>query len=111
MVFIYTLGFTYKRRIIYIHTFLLFWLNCLFIKVIFLAVSTLIMTGTRDLFLINSFIVDHYYGKRAAQFTGILTLLFGASNHPIWFHWRYPALWIIGYINSCFYLQIRDRRG
>ncbi|KAJ5278683.1 hypothetical protein N7478_004055 [Penicillium angulare] len=84
-----------KRRKIYIRPFLLFWLSSVFAEVIFLAVGVFIMTGTRDLFfkvmwtlvfcplgmggamggLINVFIVDHYYGKKAAQFTGILSLL------------------------------------
>ncbi|CEL10560.1 hypothetical protein ASPCAL13677 [Aspergillus calidoustus] len=128
----------HKRRIIYIRPFLLFWLSCLFIEIVFLAVGVFIMTGTRDLFqkvmwtivfcplgmggtlggLINTFIVDHHYGKKAAHFTAILTLLvlstcnylcysldrhfgwFGASEHPMWFHWRYPALWVIGYVNG-----------
>ncbi|GMF69806.1 hypothetical protein BDV35DRAFT_376703 [Aspergillus flavus] len=122
----------------YIRPFLLFWLSYLFIEAISLAAGIFSMTGTRDLLykvmwtfvfcplgmggtmgdLINSFIVDHYYEKKAAHFTGILTLLvpstcqylcynldrhlgwFGASDHPIWFHWRYPALWVIGYMNG-----------
>ncbi|UDD62201.1 hypothetical protein AFCA_009529 [Aspergillus flavus] len=78
-----------KRRNIYLRPFLLFWLNSLFAEIIFLAVGVFIMTGTRDLLykvlwtlvfcplgmggamggLINCFIVDHYYGKRAAHFT------------------------------------------
>ncbi|BAE55602.1 unnamed protein product [Aspergillus oryzae RIB40] len=107
----------------YIRPFLLFWLSYLFIEAISLAAGIFSMTGTRDLLykvmwtfvfcplgmggtmgdLINSFIVDHYYEKKAAHFTGILTLhlgWFGASDHPIWFHWRYPALWVIGYMNG-----------
>ncbi|KAF3391102.1 hypothetical protein DPV78_011077 [Talaromyces pinophilus] len=110
-----------KRRIIYIRPFLLFWFNSLFAEIIFLAVGVFIMTGTQDLFykvmwtlvfcplgmggamggLVNFFIVDHYYGKKAAHFTGILALLilsacnylcynldrhfgwFGATEHPM----------------------------
>ncbi|GAD94769.1 hypothetical protein ANI_1_306114 [Paecilomyces variotii No. 5] len=127
-----------KRRAIYIRPFFLFWFNSLFAEIIFLAVGVFIMTGTRDLFykvmwtlvfcplgmggamggLINCFIVDHYYGKKAAHFTGILSLLilstcnylcysldrhfgwFGASDHPMWFHWRYPMIWGVGYVNG-----------
>ncbi|KAL2813776.1 hypothetical protein BDW59DRAFT_167412 [Aspergillus cavernicola] len=127
-----------KRRKIYIRPFLLFWLASLFAEIAFLAVGILIMTGSRDLFykvmwtlvfcplgmggamgsLINVFIVDHYYGKKAAHFTGILALLvlstcnylcynldkhfgwFGASEHPMWFHWRYPMIWAVGYWNG-----------
>lgn len=68
--------------------------------------------------LINSFIVDHYYRNKVVHFTASLALLvlntcnylcynldrhfgwFGASDHPIWFHWRYPTLWVIGYMNG-----------
>ncbi|KAJ5442101.1 hypothetical protein N7445_005108 [Penicillium cf. griseofulvum] len=68
--------------------------------------------------LINIFIVDYYYGKKAAHFTGILSLLllstcnylcysldrhfgwFGAAEHPMWFHWRYPMIWAVGYYNG-----------
>jgi hypothetical protein len=127
-----------KRRSIYLRPFLLFWLNSLIAEIIFLAVGVFIMTGTRDLFykvmwtlvfcplgmggamggLINCFIVDHYYGKKAAHFTGILALLilstcnylcynldrhfgwFGAAEHPMWFHWRYPMIWAVGYWNG-----------
>jgi hypothetical protein len=87
--------FAEKRRSIYLRPFVLFWLNSLFAEVTFLAVGVFIMTGTRALFykvmwtllfcplgmggamggLINLFIVDHYYGKKAAHFTGILSLL------------------------------------
>ncbi|KAE8373860.1 hypothetical protein BDV26DRAFT_271020 [Aspergillus bertholletiae] len=127
-----------KRRNVYLRPFLLFWLNSLFAETIFLAVGVFIMTGTRDLLykvlwtlvfcplgmggamggLINCFIVDHYYGKKAAHFTGILSLLilsacnylcynldrhfgwFGATEHPLWFHWRYPMIWLVGYSNG-----------
>lgn len=127
-----------KRRNIYIRPFILFYLNSLIAEIIFLAVGVFIMTGTRDLFykvmwtlvfcplgmggamgaLTNCFIVDHYYGKKAAQFTGILSLLvlstcnylcynlgrhfgwFGANEHPMWFHWRYPMIWVVGYWNG-----------
>ncbi|PYH94016.1 hypothetical protein BO71DRAFT_477103 [Aspergillus ellipticus CBS 707.79] len=129
-----------KLRTIYLRPFLLFWLNSLFAEIIFLAVSVFIMTGTRDLLykvmwtlvfcplgmggamggLINCFIVDHYYGKKAAHFTGILSLLvlsacnylcynldrrfgwFGANDHPMWFHWRYSMIWGVGYANGLF---------
>ncbi|OJJ94923.1 hypothetical protein ASPACDRAFT_64847 [Aspergillus aculeatus ATCC 16872] len=68
--------------------------------------------------LINLFIVDHHYGERAAHFTGILSLLvlsscnylcynldrhfgwFGATDHPMWFQWRYPMIWAMGYVNG-----------
>lgn len=127
-----------KRRMVYLRPFLLFWLNSLIAEIIFLAVGVFIMTGTRDLLykvlwtlvfcplgmggamggLINCFIVDHHYGKKAAHFTGILALLilsacnylcysldrhfgwFGAADHPMWFHWRYPMIWIVGYYNG-----------
>ncbi|PWY84313.1 hypothetical protein BO83DRAFT_449849 [Aspergillus eucalypticola CBS 122712] len=109
------------------------------------AVGVCIMTGTRDLFykvmwtlvfcplgmggamggLINCFIVDHYYGKKAAHFTGILSLLvlsacnylcynlyrhfgwFGANEHLMWFHWRYPMIWTVDYCNGL--LMFTDR--
>lgn len=128
----------HKRRIIYIRPFLLFWLNSLFAEMIFLAVGIFIMSGTVDIFykvmwtlvfcplgmggamggLIDYFIVDHYYGKKAAHFTGVLSLLilsacnylcynldkhfgwFGATEHPMWFHWRYPMIWAVGYYNG-----------
>ncbi|KAI0174965.1 hypothetical protein BJ166DRAFT_621352 [Pestalotiopsis sp. NC0098] len=127
-----------KRRLVYLRPFLLFYLNSLFAEVIFLAVGVFIMTGTRDLIykilwtlvfcplgmggamggLVNWFIVDHYYGIKAAHFTGILSLLvlsscnylcynldrhfgwFGATEHPLWFHWRYPMIWAVGYLNG-----------
>ncbi|KAJ6078801.1 hypothetical protein N7467_008554 [Penicillium canescens] len=130
--------FAEKRRSVYLRPFLLFWLNSLFAEVIFLAVGVFIMTGTRALFykvmwtllfcllgmdgamggLINLFIVDHYYGKKAAHFMDILSLLilstcnylcynldrhfgwFGAAEHPMWFHWRYPMIWAVGYYNG-----------
>lgn len=75
--------------------------------------------------LTNGFIVDHYYGKKAAHFTGILSLLilsacnylcynldrhfgwFGANEHPMWFHWRYPMIWVVGYCNGL--LMFTDR--
>lgn len=65
--------------------------------------------------IINVFLVDHYYGTKAVWFTALLTLLvlgscnylcfsldhyfgyFGAEAHPMWFHWRYPALLLNGY--------------
>ncbi|CEJ90091.1 hypothetical protein VHEMI05898 [[Torrubiella] hemipterigena] len=63
----------------------------------------------------NVFLVDVYYGKKAVWFTTLLTFLvlgscnylcfsldhyfgyFGAEAHPMWFHWRYPALLMMGY--------------
>ncbi|KAL6228934.1 hypothetical protein BDW75DRAFT_119120 [Aspergillus navahoensis] len=63
----------------------------------------------------NYFLVDHYYGQRAVWFTAILTLLvlgscnhlcftldnyfgyFGSKSHPLWFHWRYPAIFMSGW--------------
>lgn len=63
----------------------------------------------------NVFLVDHYYGQKAVWFTAVLTLLvlgscnqlcfsldhhfgyFGASSHPLWFHWRYPAIFLAGW--------------
>ncbi|RAQ79204.1 hypothetical protein COH21_012904 [Aspergillus flavus] len=63
----------------------------------------------------NYFLVDYYYGKRAVWFTALLTLLvlgscnylcfsldhyfgyFGAQTHPLWFHWRYPAIFMSGW--------------
>jgi hypothetical protein len=68
--------------------------------------------------LINSFIIDYHYGNKAAHFTGILSILvlggcnylcyaldyhfgyFGAEAHPLWFHLRYPIIWIVGYSNG-----------
>ncbi|KAF7537304.1 hypothetical protein G7054_g3813 [Neopestalotiopsis clavispora] len=68
--------------------------------------------------LINWFIVDHHYGTKAVHFTAILSLLvlsscnylcynldkhfgwFGAAEHPLWFHWRYPMIWAVGYLNG-----------
>ena len=123
-----------KRRTIYLRPFLLFYLNSQIAEIVFLAVGILVMTGTRDLLykvlwtlifcplgmggLINVFIVDYHYGKKAAHFTGLLALLilslcnylcysldrhfgwFGATEHPMWFHWRYPMIWAVGYVNG-----------
>ncbi|KAF2009027.1 hypothetical protein BU24DRAFT_437535 [Aaosphaeria arxii CBS 175.79] len=68
--------------------------------------------------LINCFIVDYHYGSKAVHFTALLSLLvlsscnylcysldrhfgwFGASEHPWWFHWRYPMIYAVGYING-----------
>jgi hypothetical protein len=68
--------------------------------------------------LINWFIVDYHYGTKAVHFTAILSLLvlsscnylcysldhhfgwFGAAEHPLWFHWRYPMIWAVGYFNG-----------
>ncbi|KAL3472839.1 hypothetical protein BJX99DRAFT_234740 [Aspergillus californicus] len=65
--------------------------------------------------LTTFFLVDHYYGTKAVWFTAVLTLLvlgscnylcfsldhyfhyFGASSHPLWFHWRYPAIFLSGW--------------
>lgn len=103
-----------KERMLYLRPFILFFLASLFAETIFLAVGVFIMTGTRDLFykvmwtlvfcplgmggsmggLINCFIVDHYYGKKAAHFTGILALLvlstcnyscYNLDRHMGWF--------------------------
>jgi hypothetical protein len=127
-----------KRRMIYLRPFILFYVNSLFAEIIFLSVSVFIMSGTDDLFyktiwtlifcplgmggamggIVNYFIVDHYYGKKAAHFTALLSLLilgncnylcyrldhhfgwFGATDHPMWFHWRYPSIWLVGYVNG-----------
>lgn len=127
-----------KRRIIYLRPFLLFYLGSLLAETIFLAVGIFIMSGTGDLLykilwtlvfcplgmggamggIINCFIVDQHYGKKAAHFTGLLALLvlsscnylcynldrhfgwFGAAEHPMWFHWRYPMIWGVGYLNG-----------
>ncbi|KAL6232814.1 hypothetical protein BDW75DRAFT_232460 [Aspergillus navahoensis] len=113
-----------KRRQVYLRPFLLFWLASLFAEIIFLAVGVFIMTGTRDLIykilwtlvfcplgmggamggLINVFIVDHYYGKKAAHFTEVLALLalwvVWCRGDPLWFHWRYPMIWGVGYWNG-----------
>lgn len=61
------------------------------------------------------FLVDHYYGQKAVWFTALLSLLvfgscnylcfaldhyfdyFGASSHPLWFHLRYPAIFMSGW--------------
>lgn len=61
------------------------------------------------------FLVDHYYGQKAVWFTALLSLLvfgtcnylcfsldhyfgyYGASSHPLWFHWRYPAIFLGGF--------------
>lgn len=68
------------------------------------------MGGITDVFL-----VDHYYGRKAVWFTAVLSLLvlgscnylcfsldhyfgwFGAEDHPIWFRWRYPAIFGAGW--------------
>lgn len=73
----------------------------------------------------NVFLVDHYYGTKAVWFTALLTLLvlgscnflcfsldhyfgyFGAEAHPMWFHWRYPALLLNGY--QCGKLLFTDK--
>lgn len=66
----------------------------------------------------NCFLVDHYYGQKAVWFTALLTLLvlggcnhlcfaldhyfgyFSASSHPLWFHWRYPAIFMSGWFSG-----------
>ena len=68
------------------------------------------MGGITDVFL-----VDHYYGRKAVWFTAVLSLFvlgscnylcfsldhhfgwFGAEDHPLWFHWRYPAIFGAGW--------------
>lgn len=68
--------------------------------------------------LVNCFIVDHYYGEKVAHFTSVLALLvlsacnylcynldrhlrwFAVSEHLMWFHWRYPMIWAVGYGNG-----------
>ncbi|RAK75239.1 uncharacterized protein BO72DRAFT_498378 [Aspergillus fijiensis CBS 313.89] len=100
-----------KRRTIYLRPFLLFYLSSLVAETIFLAVGVFIMSGTRDLFY-------KVLWTLAAHFTGILSLLvlsscnylcynldrnfgwFGATEHPMWFHWRYPMIWGVGYANG-----------
>jgi hypothetical protein len=127
-----------KRRMIYLRPFILFYVNSLFAEIVFLSVGVFIMSGTEDLLykmiwtlvfcplgmggamggIVNYFIVDYYYGKKAAHFTALLCLLilgncnylcyrldhhfnwFGATDHPMWFHWRYPSLWLVGYVNG-----------
>jgi hypothetical protein len=69
--------------------------------------------------LLNCVVVDNLYGMKAVHFTAILALLvlsrcnylcynldrqffhwFGAAEHPLWFHWRYPMIWLVGYKNG-----------
>ncbi|KAL4746200.1 hypothetical protein BDW72DRAFT_207530 [Aspergillus terricola var. indicus] len=114
-----------KRRQIYIRPFLLFWLASLFAEPssspwAFLWTPVFCPLGMGGAMggLINFFIVDHYYGTKTAHFTGVLALLvlstcnylcynldrhfgwFGAAEHPMWFHWRYPMIWAVGYWNG-----------
>lgn len=127
-----------KRRAVYLRPFFLFWLNSLVAEIILLAIGVFIMSGTDDLIykilwtlvfcplgmggamggIINCFLVDHYYGIKAAHFTALLTVLilgscnllcynldhyfgyFGSSGHPLYFQLRYPIIWMIGYYNG-----------
>ncbi|ABN68190.1 predicted protein [Scheffersomyces stipitis CBS 6054] len=65
--------------------------------------------------IVNVFIVDKYYGSKAIYLTTVISVLvlggcnilcynldlvfhfFGASDHPLWFHWRYPMIAFVGY--------------
>jgi hypothetical protein len=65
--------------------------------------------------LTSFFLVDQIYGQRAVWFTAILSLLvlgscnhlcflldhyfnyFGSTTHPLWFHLRYPGIFISGW--------------
>jgi hypothetical protein len=87
-----------KRRMIYLRPFILFYVNSLFAEIVFLSVGVFIMSGTEDLLykmiwtlvfcplgmggamggIVNYFIVDYYYGKKAAHFTALLCLLIWA---------------------------------
>lgn len=128
-------GITQKQRTKYIRPFVLFWLSSLIAELFFLTVAVLCFSGFRDMIhkviwtlvlcplgmggalggLTDYFLVDYYNGKRAAQFTAILSLLvlgscnylcfsldhyfgyFGATTHPLWFHLRYPVIYYSGY--------------
>lgn len=68
--------------------------------------------------IVNYFIVDYYYGSKAIHFTALISLLvfgscnylcfnldhhfgwFGAAEHPLWFHWRYPMIYGVGWVNG-----------
>lgn len=68
--------------------------------------------------IIDYFIVDHYYGNKAVYFTALISILvfgscnylcynldrhfgwFGAAEHPLWFHWRYPMIYAVGWWNG-----------
>ncbi|KAF4784665.1 hypothetical protein HER10_EVM0010945 [Colletotrichum scovillei] len=127
-----------KRRAIYLRPFLLFWLNSLVFEVAMLIVSIAVFSGWRSMFpklmwtivfcplgmggamggLINAFIVDRIYGRRAVHFVSILSVLvlggcnnlcynldlvfgwFGAQDHFWWWHWRYLGVWFVGYFNG-----------
>lgn len=65
--------------------------------------------------IVSVFLVNRIYGTKAVWFTALLSLLvlgscnvlcfnldhyfgyFGASTHPFWFHWRYPAIFMSGW--------------
>lgn len=127
-----------KRRALYVRPFVLFWLNSFIAEVVFLAVGVFIFSGTKDIIykmlwtlffcplgmggamggIVAYFIVDHYYGTKAVQFTTLISLLvfgscnylcwnldhhfgwFGAEAHPLWFHWRYPMILAVGWYNG-----------
>ncbi|KAF7593406.1 hypothetical protein BBP40_011508 [Aspergillus hancockii] len=78
--------------------------------------------------IISYFIVDQMYGRKAVQFTAWLSLLmlgncnylcynldrqfgwFGAEQHPWWFHWRYPMIYAVGYVNGWFMFTDKGQR-
>jgi hypothetical protein len=78
--------------------------------------------------LIAYFIVDQYQGHRAAHFTAWIGMFvfgscnylcynldrhfgwFGATEHPWWFHWRYPMIYLVGWTNGKLMFTERGQR-
>ncbi|RTE70308.1 hypothetical protein BHE90_015294 [Fusarium euwallaceae] len=127
-----------KRRAVYIRPFFIFWLTSFVAELFLLGIGVFVMSGFDDLIykvlwtlvfcplgmggamggIVNCFIVDHYYGKKACHFTALITVLvlgscnylcynldhyfgwFGSSGNPMYFHLRYPIIWVIGYYDA-----------
>lgn len=127
-----------QRRAAYLRPFVLFWLNSFIVEVFLFFLSIVAFSGFRDLHikfywtllfcpfgmggtmggLLNFFVTDRMYGKRAAIFCAILSFLilgacnnlcfkldayfdyWGAARFPWWFIFRYPLLPLLGYKNG-----------
>ncbi|OTA95522.1 hypothetical protein M434DRAFT_69256 [Hypoxylon sp. CO27-5] len=127
-----------KWRPKYLRPFVLFWLGSFIFEATMLLVSIAVFSGFRDMFprfmwtivfcplgmggamggMINYFITDQYYGKKAVRLVAILSVLvlgtcndlcynldlvfgwFGAADHFWWWHARYPFVLAAGYMNG-----------
>ncbi|KAI1412250.1 hypothetical protein F5Y13DRAFT_163924 [Hypoxylon sp. FL1857] len=127
-----------KWRAVYLRPFVLFWLGSFVFEAAMFLVSIAVFSGFRGLFqkfmwtiifcplgmggamggMINYFITDQYYGKKAVLLVAILSILvlgtcndlcynldlifgwFGATDHFWWWHARYPFIFATGYMNG-----------